>query len=239
MDAPAFLVLSEDAAADSRLVIAALAKKMLRFLVTEYIDLEKLIFEPPPHRLRGALSGNGWKSTSPRDQYRYTSLLQTIASHLARDRAFVIFHYDGDVAWAERNKCPHDSQFSTKIVDPVKEILRGKFSAEETERRISRIVVLRPFYCIEAWTYQNFAQARALTNNEADIKALSQWESTPSLLDEVIRPWEQLTLAKAHNRALADNAFPSERVFSIEKSFFFAVFNMLAADGLHEALTTP
>jgi hypothetical protein len=97
--------------------------------------------------------------------------------------------------------------------------------------------VLRPFYCIEAWTYQNVARAKALTNSKADLKKLATWEADPALLDEIIRPWEHLTLAKAHNRDLADSAFPSEKVFLVEKSFFTATFNMLTADGLHEALT--
>lgn len=97
-----------------------------------------------------------------------------------------------------------------------------------------------PFYCLEAWTYQNFARARAICEElgtPAGSELLDEWEADPSQLDEVIGPPDIFPLNKHYNVELTERGYPADRVYKVDKSFAASVNEALSCKPLLDALS--
>ncbi|HEX4418768.1 MAG TPA: hypothetical protein VH165_12745 [Kofleriaceae bacterium] len=105
---------------------------------------------------------------------------------------------------------------------------------------MSKLIVVNPFYCLEAWTYQNFSRARALCaqlGNPPGSERLDEWEADPELLDEVLQVSDVFPLAKNHNVELTRTGYPAERVYQLGKSFTSSVDAARECGPLQQALS--
>ncbi len=227
------LVLTEDSASSAGGVLAALVRRMFQFLVPD-IQTQLLDFEPPEDGLRRVISANRWKSASSEYHRLRLDLVRTVATFLARSNSFVVFHYDGDVPYSEKCGCPHDDRFLRHIVTPVRALLASK-NGLDVDAAISRLLVVRPFYCIEAWLYQNYDILRGLVASH-EYDTVTAWSDTPGIVEEVVRPWEHLSVGKSANALLAEKSFPTSSVFAAQRSFHDDILRLLGCAPLLEAL---
>jgi hypothetical protein len=236
------LLLSEDASKDARPTLEALVKKMLR-LVDEQCRTNALRFEPPEEATAVITRANLWKSAKPADHQKTVALCRMLATKLAEQPAgFVLFHIDGDRRWSERAKSENCAKFDRLIRARVRDVLvheKPDWTAAELDRCMARLVLLVPFYSIEAWTYQNTQRARTLCREHhggRDVDRFEAWERDRAALDEVEQPKHATCLADRHNRDLAENAFPHREACAAGTSLAAAVEALSACTDLRDAL---
>lgn len=250
------LVLTEDSAVEGCETILAIVKKML-FLADGYVRTHRIRLEPQDADAKRAMRGNLWKSTSSFDRSKIVLLGRIIAAKLLEENppGFVFFHVDGDRAWAERAKSENVEKFESFIRQYVRQsldhILRRKRREHgetldedslqhEIDIALSRMLRLTPFYSIEAWLYQNTAEARRLCQLHCGkhIAKISDWEKDRGQLDEVLKPKSDgfSCLGARHNRALAENGFPAQAAFDAAKSYAHDVMTMLDNKELTDAV---
>jgi hypothetical protein len=235
---PSFLVLSEDGSHDAVPSLVALTKRMCQ-LVVPALRTHLLRFEPPEPRLRRSLTANKWKSQSAADQFLRTELVRTIATHLLRPDGFVIFHFDGDTPYRDRAASTNAAQFGPQIVTRVTQLLRGQRPDDEAARLVQKLIAYVPHYCVEAWTYYNLPVLEELCRAQSggrDDPVLATWKAAPAEIEEVEQPWRLVSAGKAHNRTLAERAYPADVALDAGKSFHATVFALLDNSQLVAAL---
>lgn len=236
------LLLSEDGSKDARPTLIALTKKMMQ-LVDEQCRTNALRFDPPDEATVAIVRGNRWKSTSRKDEHEIRSLRRMLATRLAEDPpGFVLFHIDGDRPWAKRALSENRAKFDEIIVGKVREVLVHAYpdwTSAELDRCMSRLIVLVPFYSIEAWLYQNIEHGRTLCrrhHGERHTQQFDDWERNRSAIDEVEKPKEAGCLKSEFNRELAENAFPHRAAYEARTSFRATIEALEACDDLRDAL---
>lgn len=236
------LLLSEDGSEHARPTLEALVKKMLR-LVDAQCRTNELRFEPPDEASVAIVRGNLWKSTNRKDEIKIRALRRMLATRLAENPpGFVLFHIDGDCRWSERALSENRAKFDKMIADKVREVLEHEQPAwtnDELDRCMARLIVLVPFYSIEAWVYQNIKRARKLCGDHHGGRHSQQfddWERDRAAIDEIVKPKEEACLKSNHNRDLAENAFPHEDAYKAGASFRGTVEALAACDDLRGAL---
>jgi hypothetical protein len=216
--------LSEDSAGDAHAVIASLVRASLR-LLHPGARLDRARFEPdaPGH---AAVKANRWKSHARADQRHRVDLLRTLATNLSRSDCLVVFHFDGDTPWAERERSENVRKFHDELVLGVRRVLRDcGLEPERAERALRRLVAFVPHYTLESWLYQNTAVAIALCQQRRttdEVAVFEAWARDRPQLDEVEQPWKLVSLGKGHNAALAAS-FPANEVYAVGKSFAASV----------------
>jgi hypothetical protein len=249
------LVLTEDSSYQAHGVLEALVKKMLQ-IVDPSCGTHRIIFEPQNDRAKQVMCGNQWRSTSRFDHQKIVLLARAIADKLLQDDlpGFVLFHIDGDRAWAER----HTSENVAKLSEFVRTYVQPSLDAALRKQRaknpsagdsdetlqkdikaaLARLVRLTPFYSIEAWVYQNTAEASRICAERCGrhLETIREWGQDRGLLDEIIKPKEAVCLSDDHNLNLARKGFPAEEVFKVDKSFTDAVTMLLECRDLCAAL---
>jgi hypothetical protein len=233
------LIMNEDSSRAAYEALRHLIRRICQLLCPD-LGTQHLVFSPTPEELEGCVRAGRWQSSNPRHRRQQVDLAQSIASQIATDRGFVAFHYDGDCAWADRRTCVHDPHFETNVRQRVRALLGAHMPAEKLEELMSKLLVLKPFYCLEAWTYQNFTRARALCEalgNPPGSELLDAWEADPGLLDEVIGVPNVFPLEKHHNIALTEKGYPAARVYELGKSFTASVDAALSCKLLLDALS--
>lgn len=250
-------VLTEDSAASAHDTLVALVKKML-LILDQACRTHLVAFEPQRDRERKAMHGNLWKSKRPLDRPKIILLGRSIAEKLLEQDVpgFVLFHVDGDVPWSRHDESENVAKFSGFVQTYVRQALdhalrlqhkdRGETPTDEViatqvDAALQRLLRLTPFYSIEAWTYQNTAEARRLCEQSCGrhVDAIKRWEDDPGALDEVYQPkdgQEAICLQDRYNLQLATTGFPAERAFDAGKSFAETVERLLACDDLCSAL---
>ena len=248
------LLLTEDDAEDGFKTIAALAKKMF-LQIDSASRTHRIDFQPQGDDARRAMRGNRWKSTKPSDHANIVLLGRAIAAKLLeQDEAgqpgfgFVLFHVDGDRPWSERDESENVEKFGAFVVQYVEQSLdaalrRQKVAAADIDREraaaLSRLRRLTPFYSIEAWLYQNTAEARRLCEDSCGrhLERIADWEADRGLLDEIEKPKDELCLQAAHNNyCLATAQFPAEEALRVDKSYAASVMHLLDCADLCAAL---
>lgn len=226
---PPILVLSEDGSSHAVSSITALLEILLR----EILGQKDLHIYPDPveKSLRQILSGNKWKSQSQQDQQHIISLRRTIAAHLRRPNGYVFFHFDGDTKYSKRSKSENITKFQKQIVEPVRQLLQitpaQRLAAsqsstfvlpEEADVAIARLIPLTPFYCIESWAYYNNRLLQSIAD-KADIPTIEKWEEDPSVIEEIIMPFNQIpSVYKNRNLDLFSSAYPVSVGIDCQKS---------------------
>jgi hypothetical protein len=233
------LIMNEDSSRTAYDALRHLFRRMCQLLCPG-LPTQHLTFSPTPDELIRCVRAGQWQSTNPRHLRDQVDLAQTIAAQLATEPGFVVFHYDGDCAWANRETCIHDPHFETNVRQRVRAQLSNRVPASELDERMSKLIVVKPFYCLEAWTYQNFVRARALCvqlGNPPGTDLLDEWEADPGLLDEVLQVPEVFPLAKDHNVELTRTGYPADRVYRLGKSFTASVEAVRECGPLQQALS--
>jgi hypothetical protein len=223
------LLLSEDGSEHARPTLMALLTKMMR-LVDGQCRANELRFEPPDQATVAIARGNLWKSTSPKHRREIVALRRTLANKLAEPSpGFVLFHIDGDRRWSEYALSENRTKFDTIIVDKVREVLAHQhpdWTSAELDRCMTRLIVLVPFYSIEAWLYQNIKRARELCSRHHGGRHFQQfddWERDRAAIDEIMKPKEVGCLKSKFNRDLAESAFSHQEAHDAGASFRAAV----------------
>jgi hypothetical protein len=250
------LVLTEDSGGDGGATIIAIVRKTLLFIKPQ-ARLKRVVLEPQSEDARRAMHGTHWKSKKALQRQKLILLGRVIAAKLLEEEGpgFVFFHVDGDRAWADRASSDAVEEFELFVQNYVKQALdnnlrrkrreHGESVDEESLQRdieaaLGRMLRLTPFYSIEAWLYQNTAEARKLceTHCGKHLSTITDWEQDRGQLDEVLKPKRDdfSCLGARHNRALAENGFPAQAAFDAGKSYAHAVLAMLDNKELTGAL---
>lgn len=260
--AAVFVLLTEDTSGQADETLRRVARHLLR-AVRETLLTHRLRFEPAEGGQRPILAANRWKSAGGRDESKVRDLCQWIATKLSRaeDGAprFVLFHYDGDRVWSQRESCENADKFAQRIragvqnalVDPPQRLPLRKGgvpagvttapkSAEEIERLLRRLVEVVPFYSMEAWLFQNFEVAKANCRGHRcggkHVPLLEAWQKGEPSLDEVSKPKEELCFRDQANADLAGPGFPAVDLYLAGTSFYESVERLGQSPQLVEAL---
>jgi hypothetical protein len=232
------LIMNEDSSRSAYEALRHLFRRICQLLCpglqTQYLE-----FSPTPEELENCVRAGQWQSSNPRHHRQQVDLAQSIASQIATEQGFVAFHYDGDCAWEQRGACVHDPHFEANVRQRVHALLSNHVPAEHVARVMSKLLVLKPFYCLEAWTYQNFPRARTLCEelgNPAGSELLDEWEADPRRIDEVIGVPDRFPLGKHYNVELTERGYPADRVYTLGKSFTASVDAALCCQPLLDAL---
>jgi len=221
------LILTEDSGEAGYSTILALTGEMLH-LVDPDATRDGIEFEPIDNEeARRALRGNAWKDEGPDAHQTSTALARSIATKLLEDDGLVLFHIDGDRRWSDRKASENLKKFKKSFEVRIRQLLAGKLGdGKAIEARMSRLVILAPFYSIESWLYQNTEAAIRLCQKHhrgKDVDRFSAWREDRGLLDEELKPKKQVCLADRHNRELAASGFPAAEVHAAGKSFKDAI----------------
>jgi hypothetical protein len=250
-----FLILTEDSAMNACEPLEALVKRML-LLVDPAVQTHRIKFEPRDEAARLAMRGTSWKSKP--DDFGHPKLVllgRIIAAKLLEEDdapGFVIFHIDGDRVWADRESSENVQKFPAFVQSYVAPSLdatlrrrRDRTLDEEAlerakETALARLLRLTPFWCIEAWLYQNTALVHRLCEQHcgAHLGQIKSWAEDRGALDEVRKPKEAICLGSQHNAELSRSQFPTEAVFAADKSFAAAVMALLECPALCTALAS-
>ncbi|MGK4003815.1 hypothetical protein WMF31_14380 [Sorangium sp. So ce1036] len=239
------LVLTEDSAEGAHDTLVALTKKILR-LVDDSYDWQHVRFEPPEgESVRKALRGNLWKSREPRDHRARRDLIGYIATKLLEsDRAFVVYHIDGDRPWAEREASDNVAKFRSFIETDVRQFVEHRRlqsgRAPAGDLALTQLLLLVPHYSVEAWLFQNTrAGVRFCEENPAcrgkHASTFQAWANDRGALDEVSKPKEQICFKGRHNRQLAEG-LDVDVIYYAGKSLHHAVDELLRNTALLAAL---
>jgi len=250
------LVLSEDSGSQGQPTIQKILKEALK-LVVEGVDLNpaRVRLEPLPENERAcqAVRANQWKEQPPTRET--ILLLGLIAAQVMQPGGFVVFHFDSDRVWSEREDSENRKKFDAIITEGVRRILRGeaplpvssvprsKLTDEQVEAALERLLVLAPCYSIESWLYQAtkelLSYCRQRHDVEEHVRRIESWASDRTLLDEVSQPKKDHVLScigDRYNEELA-RAFPAAEVRLAERSFFESVERLRKCSSLIEALS--
>jgi hypothetical protein len=249
------LVLTEDSGSQAQPTIQKLLKEALKIVVVG-VDLNpaRVRLEPlaENERARHAVRANQWKEQPPTRET--ILLLGLIAAQLVQPAGFVVFHFDTDRVWSERDDSENRRKFEAIIRDGVRRILRGeaplpvsshprsKLTAEQIEAALGRLLVLSPCYSIESWLYQAtrelLTHCRERHDSDEHVRLIESWAADQTLLDEVARPKddELPCVGDRYNEELS-KAFPAVDVWLAERSFFESVERLRNCSALIEALS--
>jgi hypothetical protein len=249
------LVLTEDSGSQAQPTIQKLLKEALKSVVVG-VDLNpaRVRLEPlaENERARHAVRANQWKEQPPTRET--ILLLGLIAAQLMEPAGFVVFHFDTDRVWTERDESENRRKFEAIIREGVRRVLRGEaplpvsprprptLTDEQIEAALGRLLVLSPCYSIESWLYQAtkelLAHCRERHSSEEHVLLIESWTADRALLDDVARPKDDALacVGDRHNEELA-KAFPAEEVWLAERSFFESVERLRNCSALVEALS--
>ena len=111
---------------------------------------------------------------------------------------------------------------------------------EACQAALARLVLVMPFWSIEAWCYQNTDVAIRLCHEHhsgADVSLFQRWQQDRTALDDVPKPKDTACLRDRHNRELSSQGFPADDVYLAGTSFAAAVDALASIPDLRAALT--
>lgn len=212
------MVLTEDSGADGLGTVREVTRLAARLAVPG-LQTQKISWKPASER---AARANLWKSKHSGAYKARVDLARRIANHLAgNDFALVVYHFDGDRTWGDRDSSENARRFS-EIETAVVQLLQGALPDPEAACS-TRLIRCVPYYSIEAWLFQNTEEAATELSRRgrtAELARLQEWASDRAALDEVMAPKKQLSLGNTHNLALACRRYPAQEVHDARKSFF-------------------
>lgn len=225
------LLLTEDA--DDR-ALRTLVIRLLNRIVPGAVTRDDAdAWEPVTHEARAVVQANGWKNERRVDLVRFC---QYIATKLYQEHGFVIFHVDGDRAYGDRIDSENAQKFESiirrrvriNLVTPPAQRRPRRPRAlpldpATVERRLGKLILVMPFYSLEAWLFQNTEQAArhcpgAPICRHGCAGKLAAWSRDRSLLDEVLQPKGELCFGARHNAELASDGYPLDVALGAEKS---------------------
>ena len=247
------LILTEDSSPSAHDTLVPLARKLLQF-VDRHARSNRIHFEPVEPEARLAVRANvwrSWKAPNPRDERSIRILRRTLATKVLEKGppGYVLFHFDGDCSWSAREL--HENAHRLESFSGFIESIRPAIQNSLRERNLPlddaamgtylrRICAVVPFYSIESWLYQNTEQACRMCQQRCGkhVQLIRQWERNRELLDEVVKPKQQLCIGSEENRALAETLTHqlADDLYLLEQSFHATVERLQSCPGLADAL---
>ncbi|MEM9458062.1 MAG: hypothetical protein AAGF11_28050 [Myxococcota bacterium] len=244
------LLLTEDGGVSADETLRVFMVKLLGHLAPGAVTRDDTRWwEPASVEARDVVRADGWKDPRRVDRVRF---LQYVAAKLRQTHGFVFFHVDGDRVYRRRAESENLHKFEALIRAGVRTILkapparrrgRRRSSVEEVdaEQLLAKLVLLMPFYSIEAWLFQNTEVATRLCPGpprcrRGCAKKLARWRLDRGALDEISKPKEELCFGARHNVALAGAGFPLDEILRANKSLRDAVEDLEACASLVRTL---
>jgi hypothetical protein len=247
------LVLTEDSSASAHDTLVPLARKLLQF-VDRHTRSNHVYFEPAEREAALAVRANLWRSWQaphPTNERSIRILRRTLATRVLEDDVpgYVLFHFDGDCSWSDRGSSENARRLEAfeRFVEGLRSIIvehvakhRLPLDVAEVDRRLRRICAVVPFYSIESWLYQNTDRARALCQERCGrhVELIGQWQHDRALLDDVVKPKQQLCIGSNENPELAKTLTHrlADELYQLGQSFHATVERLQSCPGLREAL---
>jgi hypothetical protein len=104
----------------------------------------------------------------------------------------------------------------------------------------ARLLLMVPFYSIEAWVFQNTQAGRRLCQEHEECKGqhaalFDAWEKDRTALDEIRKPKETICFKGKHNHRLAEG-LDVETVYYAERSLHQTIEMLMNCEPLIRAL---
>jgi hypothetical protein len=248
-------IVTEDSAPDAHETVSHLLRRMLQLVEPTFATNRLKTLRQEDADERQAAQPHRWHSRDSRDRLFVKKLARTIATDLLASR-FVLVHADGDVKWSERPG-RNAKDFEESLMPVVRAALapehtlprsprqiapaRSTRTEEEIGRYLGRMVLVMPYYTIEAWLYQNTDVAIRLCQEKyqgRDVQTFLDWQKDRARLDDEVEALD-VCLRKRHNLELASSSYPSQQVHDANASFHGAVEALRACTDLRGALSHP
>lgn len=250
-------VVTEDGSPAAHETVSHLLRRMLQLVEPAFATNRLRALRHADAEEGQAAQPHRWHSKNERDRLLVKRLARTIATDLLASR-FVLMHADADVKWSERPS-GYEASFRDNFVPVVRAgLLPARAeprsprrtapapetrSEEEIRRCLGRLVLIMPYWTIEAWLYQNTDVALRLCREKyqgGDIQKFLSWQNDRARLDnEEAAALEQVCLGKHHNLDLASSGYPARDVYEARASFHAAVEALRGCAGLLAALSLP
>lgn len=251
------VLLTEDRSGDARLTLERVVRHILLLLLgtgwQERRVVDGLSYvtprEKPPGEslIQRALNGQHWRSTNPRDRQAKLELARFLANLLRSAHTIIVFHLDGDCAWSQRPG-PVLAVFEKFLEREVAHLVTNPPAAQQRghappppmtfDEARSKLVLVVPYYSIEAWLYRNRMVAEELCRRHYQGRGLTQleaWAKEPHGIEEVLKP-KEFCLHDKHNAELAADGFPAWDLYELDQSFTETVNRFVACTPLFTLL---
>lgn len=224
------LIVTEDTGTESFEVLKNLINSILKNIVEDY-QSQLIEFKPVEKCYLPVCSGNRWKQEKPHKDPKLareiTAFKKYIVQHTMKSSAFIFWHIDGDMMWAQfaRGKeCANRKSLDTFIEKVLKGMtIHQRDKVPPTPEGC--FLKLLPFYSIEAWLYQNSQALQKITENTGDIQA-----TDASVFDDILKVKEAFKIKAKYNLQLSQS-FPFQKVYELGKSFHHTVEELKDASG--------
>lgn len=259
--AASIVVLTEDSGASGWKPVVTLVRALCDQLIAR-ISWERVEVLPRADAGEAALraiAANRWKGGDGSAHGLRVQLTRYIADKLiARDGTprFVFFHVDADRTWSEGGAAASENIAKfRRLIEPAVRVhlsaaLQRSGRAGDLDALMSRLHLVVPCTCIEAWLYQSTSEATAIcmerTCRGAHVTQYEAWARDRALLDD-LPTLKRLTDARGvavhcledRDKERLARAFPAREVRAIKRSFASAVAEV-GEDGalLHALIAT-
>jgi hypothetical protein len=226
----ALLLVSEDGAKDTQETLESLTKHLLRLVDSNYHSSQVRIEVLKDPQALSAARANRWQSQAPKDRIMQIALVRSLTTWLTTDEdAIILYHMDADIPWSESKAgkiVPKIDLLHQFLLVKLRSIVPARPNEKNTyqalERSLTeRLILIMPYYSIEAWLYQNTKLVRQICkrdDQERHAQTIMQWEQDRGILDDLSQPKNAICLSSRHNCDLA-LGFPAEQVLAVGKSF--------------------
>jgi hypothetical protein len=186
--------------------------KKLFRLVDDGYDWQHVRFEPPQHESAQAALRGNLWKSKRPEDYRHRR-------DLIEFRSFI----------------------ETDVRQFVEHRLRQSGRAERVPT-LSQLLLMVPYYSIEAWLFQNTEAGRRLCRENGGCRGehvplFDRWEEDRASLDEEEKPKDQVCFKGRHNHRLAEG-LDVDAVYYTERSLHAAVEDLLENEPLRSALAS-
>lgn len=167
------------------------------------------------------LHGNKWKEKKPTGKFR--SLCEFVATVALSEEEFIFWHFDSDVPWEvdfdylqNLENSENYSSFYDKVFKMVQDFAGS--SDEVKEKFKTRIIIVPPFYSIEAWLYTAYEALRLEGDEDSasSIEALLDGHDSFDLVDKI----KHLTSVKDKKNLFLSEKISTEKLKEYKMSFF-------------------
>lgn len=221
-------IYTEDSGKQAIKVWTTLLYGIFRKMDPEFQDRHLRFRSTEAREIKEIMRGNAWKGKTARADTMRRALIQEIADQLKLGRT-VVFHYDGDTRWSEREECPHQKPFERLIKGGL------SYSGVATDG----FVLLVPHYSLESWLYLNRAVVEEIVTERPALSGvpgqLGVWLVRPGSLDEIPKIKDSCRLGDEFNERLS-RSFPLEEARATSPSLSAAVAVLEACAPLRAGL---
>jgi len=248
-----FVLYSEDRA-DANQDFTVLREVLLGMLKHLRADLKTnhVLITPVQPVPKERICGSYWKvtarATDPGAQQFRQNLIRAVATEIRLGRV-VFFHVDADAIWSRRDACEHACEHWPRFCRDVQAVLDQARASDKAARAPyplqQSLVLAMPFYEMESWAFANISRLRQILVEQADIAALSGWETDLTRLDEIEDIKDVLTIHDLHNAELVQlkNGFPVAVLAETPSSYAATLARLrhseIVIQGLAEAAGRP